>query len=70
MRAIGAGGRIFELLEREPLIPISQGAQLTSGSGGNILFDGVCFEYPSRKGVDVLENLHLQLNAGECVAVV
>ncbi|THG96090.1 hypothetical protein EW145_g7845, partial [Phellinidium pouzarii] len=69
MRGIGAGARIFELLERQPAIPQS-GAPVTPTRRGPVSFDHVSFEYPSRKGVEVLKNFNLKLDVGESVAIV
>lgn len=69
MRAVGAGARIFELLEREPNMK-SVGKMLPSTSQGVVSFENVHFEYPGRKGVPVLQNFNLQLKVGESVAIV
>lgn len=69
MRGLGAGQRIFELLEREPVIPLT-GKTVPPSSRGPIQFENVSFEYPSRKGVEVLKNLNLKLDVGESVAIV
>lgn len=69
MRGLGAGQRIFELLEREPVIPLT-GKTVPPSSRGPIQFENVSFEYPSRKGVKVLKNLNLKLDVGESVAIV
>ena len=50
MRAVGAGKRIFDLLEREPLIPW-QGVPVSPTRRGTVQFENISFEYPSRKGV-------------------
>ncbi|KAI5118306.1 hypothetical protein M0805_006474 [Coniferiporia weirii] len=69
MRGVGAGARIFELLEREPMIPQS-GVPVSLTRRGPISFDNISFEYPSRKGVEVLKNFNLKLEVGESVAIV
>lgn len=69
MRAVGAGKRIFDLLEREPLIPW-QGVPVSPTRRGTVQFENISFEYPSRKGVEVLKDFELKLEAGESVAIV
>ncbi|KAF8070392.1 P-loop containing nucleoside triphosphate hydrolase protein [Lyophyllum atratum] len=70
MRGIGAGTRIFELLDRSPAIPPDTGIPVSSTRRGPVKFEGVHFEYPSRKGVEILKDFNLELSAGESVAVV
>ncbi|KAH8827887.1 P-loop containing nucleoside triphosphate hydrolase protein [Flagelloscypha sp. PMI_526] len=70
MRAVGAGTRIFDLLDRRPVIPYDQGIDVPAGRRGIIKFEDVHFEYPSRKGVEVLNGFDLELRVGESVAIV
>lgn len=70
MRGIGAGTRIFELLDRTPAIPPGNGIEVASNRRGPIKFEGVQFEYPSRKGVEILKDLNLEIGVGESVAIV
>lgn len=70
MRGIGAGARLFELLDRTPVINPDTGITLSQQRRGPIRFDNINFEYPSRKGVEVLKGFDLQLNVGESVAIV
>ena len=70
MRGIGAGTRIFDLLERKPLIDTSVGVPVDPKRRGPIRFEKVMFQYPSRKEVTVLKNLDLEINPGESVALV
>ena len=69
MRAVGAGTRIFELLEREPVVPLT-GQPFSADRRGPIHFENVSFEYPSRKGTKVLKDFDMKLEVGESVAVV
>ena len=69
MRAVGAGTRIFELLEREPVVPLT-GQPFSPDRRGPIHFENVSFEYPSRKGTKVLKDFDMKLEVGESVAVV
>ncbi len=69
MRAGGASARVFELLEREPLIPVEGGRRLDRVEG-RLDFEAVGFAYPSRPDVPVLAALDLTLRPGELVALV
>lgn len=70
MRGIGAGARIFELLDRKPAIPPNTGVDVLSNRRGAVRFEGIQFEYPSRKGVDILKDFNLEVGVGESVAIV
>lgn len=70
MRGVGAGTRIFELLDRAPAIPPHQGIAVPADRRGVLKFENVKFEYPSRKGVDVLKNFDLEIGVGESVVIV
>ncbi|KAF9047476.1 P-loop containing nucleoside triphosphate hydrolase protein [Panaeolus papilionaceus] len=70
MRGVGAGERIFEVLERTPVIPHGVGREVTRDHLGVVRFDNVGFEYPSRKGVEILKDFNLEIGVGESVAIV
>ncbi len=70
MRGIGAGTRIFELLDRSPIIPPDSGVPIDSSRRGLLMFENVRFEYHSRKGTEILKDLHIEVGVGESVAVV
>lgn len=70
MRGIGAGTRVFELLGRKPAIPIDSGIVLSPERRGPVRFERVGFEYPSRKGVEILKDFDLEIGVGESVAIV
>ncbi|GJE97308.1 ABC transporter ATP-binding protein [Phanerochaete sordida] len=70
MRGIGAGVRIFDLLERKPVIDPEAGVPVDPERRGPIRFEDVCFQYPSRKEVTVLKDLNLEIVPGESVALV
>ncbi|KAF7297960.1 ATP-binding cassette transporter [Mycena chlorophos] len=70
MRGIGSGERIFELLDRQPVIPPSTGITVAPERRGILKFEGIKFEYPSRKGVEILNNFNLEVAVGESVAIV
>jgi putative ABC transport system ATP-binding protein len=70
MRGIGAGQRIFELLDREPAIPPVNGVMVDPKRRGVVKFEHVSFEYPSRKGAEILKDFNLEVAVGESVALV
>ncbi|KAF7351012.1 ATP-binding cassette transporter [Mycena sanguinolenta] len=70
MRGLGAGTRVFELLDRTPAIPPHKGIVVTSDRRGVLKFENIKFEYPSRRGVDILKDFNLELAVGESVAIV
>ncbi|TFK50936.1 P-loop containing nucleoside triphosphate hydrolase protein [Heliocybe sulcata] len=70
MRGIGAGTRIFELLDRQPAIPPYHGVELSPARRGPLRFENISFEYPSRRGVEILKGFRLDVEVGESIAVV
>lgn len=70
MRGIGAGTRIFELLDRTPAIPPHGGVEVDPSRYGTVRFENIGFEYPSRKGVQILDDFNLEIGVGESVAIV
>ena len=70
MRGVGAGTRIFELIDRIPEVNPDVGTSLDPAHRGRVRFENIGFEYPSRKGVEILRDFNLDLNVGESVAIV
>ena len=70
MRGVGAGARIFELIDRTPVVNPDVGTDLDPTRRGRVMFENIGFEYPSRKGVEILKEFNLDLNVGESVAIV
>ncbi|RKP26234.1 P-loop containing nucleoside triphosphate hydrolase protein [Syncephalis pseudoplumigaleata] len=68
MKGLGAGSRLFELLDREPAIPKTGGARLPVVRG-EIRFDHVDFTYPTRPGSQVLDDLSFTVKPGTSLAV-
>merc|ERR1712071_583868 len=66
-----AASRIFDLLERKPLIDSSptSGRQST-GVSGFVSMEDVQFRYPTRKGVNVLQGISLAAEPGKTIALV
>ncbi|MCK6548499.1 ATP-binding cassette domain-containing protein, partial [Myxococcota bacterium] len=69
MRASGAAGRVFALLDRTPEIPMSGGVTLDAVRG-RITFEDVELRYPTRREVLALDGLSLVIEPGEVVALV
>jgi ABC-type multidrug transport system fused ATPase/permease subunit len=67
---VGAGSRVFWLLDRPSQIPLGVGQPLAAGRNGPIRFENVHFTYPSRKEVEVLKGVTLAIQPGTSVALV
>ncbi|CAI5441125.1 unnamed protein product [Caenorhabditis angaria] len=68
MEAVGASRKVFELMNRQPQFALD-GLEKPIVNG-NIRFENVSFNYPSRPNNPVLKDLTLNINAGETVALV
>lgn len=60
--------RVFDNLEREPVIHTKQNAVQVSGLHNNILFDHLHFEY--NRDVPVLKDIYLDVKKGQTIAFV
>lgn len=69
-KSIGAATRIWEIIDRTPLLPIEDGSVPLSHPEGRIEFKDTKFSYPSREDVDIFNNLSLDIAPGQTVAVV
>ncbi|KAJ2777879.1 ATP-binding cassette permease mdl1 [Coemansia javaensis] len=71
MKGVGAGSRLFYLLDREPEVDRNPGGVVVPDSEfvGNITFDSVGFRYPTRSDVPVFHKLSLEIAAGSHVAI-
>lgn len=67
---VGAGARVFWLLDRPSVIPLGIGETLSPGRDGPIRFQNVHFTYPSRKEVEVLKGVTFTIERGTSVALV
>ncbi|XP_045538541.1 multidrug resistance protein homolog 49 [Papilio machaon] len=69
--ARGAAKSLFKLLERRSKVDALRDSGTKPDSfKGDIVFDNLYFNYPSRPDVKVLRGLSLRINAGETVALV
>jgi ATP-binding cassette subfamily B protein len=69
LRGLGATRWIFEMLAREPRMPVEGGVRLERVEGA-VTLDGVGFRYPTRPDVDALTGVDLHVRPGEVVALV
>lgn len=69
-KALGASARLFELIEREPAIPVSGGKVIQESLTGDIRFENVSFAYPTRESALILENFSLNIEKSLVTAIV
>ncbi|XP_008192744.1 ATP-binding cassette sub-family B member 10, mitochondrial isoform X2 [Tribolium castaneum] len=69
-KSIGAAARIWEIIDREPIIPMKGGLVPIAPPEGHIQFNDIQFSYPARDDVRIFENFKLEISPGKMVAVV
>jgi subfamily B ATP-binding cassette protein MsbA len=69
-QALGASQKVFEYLDRDQQVKERLGAVRLARFDKGILFDGVSFRYPTSPDGMVLDNIALDVKAGEVVALV
>ena len=69
-QALGASQKVFEYLDREQQITEKPGALRLPRFEKEIVFENVSFRYPSSAEGLVLDNISLEVKAGEVVALV
>jgi len=69
-QALGASQKVFEYLDRDQQIKEQHGAIRLSRFEKGITFENVSFRYPAAPEHMVLENINLEVKAGEIVALV
>lgn len=69
-KSIGAASRLWDILDRDPTIPLKGGVTPLEPPKGHIVFKDVNFTYPAREDTAVLRNLDLEISPGKTVAVV
>uniref|UniRef100_A0A673T941 ATP binding cassette subfamily B member 10 n=1 Tax=Suricata suricatta TaxID=37032 RepID=A0A673T941_SURSU len=71
MKGLGAGGRLWELLERKPELPFNEGVVLNQEHfQGTLEFRNVHFAYPARPEVPVFQDFSLSIPAASITALV
>ncbi|HEX7013913.1 MAG TPA: ABC transporter transmembrane domain-containing protein [Cyclobacteriaceae bacterium] len=69
-RAVGASGRLLELLGQDEELGRDAHRKGTTRFRGEVEFDAVSFAYPTRPGVLVTNGMSFRIHAGETVALV
>ncbi|MFT7805643.1 ATP-binding cassette sub-family B member 10, mitochondrial [Arapaima gigas] len=71
MKGLGAGTRLWELLDRKPEFSLTEGVELREDQlRGELAFQDVSFAYPTRKEAPIFQDLDLMVPAGSVMAVV
>lgn len=70
MQAIGASQKVFEFIDRKPLVKPEGGSVHPNTLEGRIEFRNVSFAYPTRPDSLVLKNVSFSVDPGEVVALV
>jgi ATP-binding cassette subfamily B protein len=68
--AVVAGGRIFELIDREPAIRTNPGARSLPDMAGRVEFRNVTFAYAAREDSPAVTGISLTVEPGQTVAVI
>ena len=68
-RATASGGRIFQILDRQPEVTAEPGAGPLPDGGGRVQFENVTLRYPGASS-DALDGIELDVRAGLTVALV
>ena len=70
-KAMVAAARVFQLLDRKPLIDTNPSVGLNLNQvEGNVKLSDAEFTYPTRKNVQILNRLNLSIKKGESIALV
>ena len=69
-QAAGASQRVFEYLDRKPLVSERPGARELARFRESILYDRVSFQYPDAPNGEALKDVTFEVRKGEVVAVV
>lgn len=69
-KSMGAASRIWEIIDRQPGIPMKGGLVPLSSPEGHIQYKDVQFSYPAREDINVFDDLKLEISPGKMVAVV
>uniref|UniRef100_A0A183TK50 Multidrug resistance protein 1 n=1 Tax=Schistocephalus solidus TaxID=70667 RepID=A0A183TK50_SCHSO len=65
-----AAAEIYETIDRIPPIDKRTPGKIIEKLSGEIVFRNVCFEYPLRKDVKILQDFNLTIRSGQTIAIV
>uniref|UniRef100_A0A4W5NYP2 Transporter associated with antigen processing, subunit type a n=1 Tax=Hucho hucho TaxID=62062 RepID=A0A4W5NYP2_9TELE len=69
LNSVGAAGKVFEYLDREPQVS-TKGTLQPETLTGHVHFNNLSFSYPTRQERKVLQGLSLELRPGQLTALV
>ncbi|XP_038120365.1 ATP-binding cassette sub-family B member 10, mitochondrial [Culex quinquefasciatus] len=69
-KGVGSATRLWEIIDRKHTIPVEGGLELRQAPSGEIVFNSVHFNYPSRPDAAVLSGLSLRIEPATSTAVV
>nr|XP_023029123.1 ATP-binding cassette sub-family B member 10, mitochondrial-like [Leptinotarsa decemlineata] len=69
-KSVGAATRMWEIIDRQPIIPIQGGLVPMDNLQGHIEFKNIKFSYPARTDIEIFKDLDLDISPGNTVAVV
>uniref|UniRef100_A0A8D8HX92 ATP-binding cassette sub-family B member 10, mitochondrial n=1 Tax=Culex pipiens TaxID=7175 RepID=A0A8D8HX92_CULPI len=69
-KGVGSATRLWEIIDRKHTIPVEGGLELRQAPCGEIVFNSVHFNYPSRPDAAVLSGLSLRIEPATSTAVV
>ncbi|KAK9700678.1 ABC transporter [Popillia japonica] len=69
-KGIAAAGKVFQLLNRQPLVRDPRQPAFNAWQTGNLHYDSVFFSYPTRETATVLLGLNLTITKGQTIALV
>lgn len=71
MKGLGASTRIWNIIDKQPAIPLSGGTQISEAiKDQSIQFENVMFSYPARPEIQILNNFQLHVPSGSVTAIV
>ena len=69
-KGIGSATRLWEIIDRNYAIPIEGGLVPKTKPIGNLVFENVSFNYPTRPDATILKDLNLNIDHGTITAIV